>query len=169
LDYRSIHTGLTGPNLEALKTQLVDRLSSQITRLQDAGDDEWTILPDVYRPFIRNMAFRASVESLLGMQIFKLIPTFAEDFWAFDSHLPNLFKEMPRWVVPESCNARDKMKANIKHWEASAAKHYGGPDVQHEKYWEEYFGSRLMRTRHEMFTKMPLSREYVSGENLGLL
>jgi hypothetical protein len=116
------------------------------------------------------MAFRASVESLFGTHVFELIPTFADDFWSFDGHMPNLFKEMPRWLVPESYKARDKMKANIKRWELSAAEHYDGPGGQEEeREWEEYFGSKLMRTRHEFFEKMTLGKDSVSAENLGLL
>jgi hypothetical protein len=108
--------------------------------------------------------------SLCGPHVFERIPTFDADFWTFDSALPNLFKEIPRWLAPASYAARDKMKKHLQEWQSFAHEHY---DVcqgqQDQREWEESFGSRLMRTRHEFFQKMPLSKETIAADDLGLV
>jgi hypothetical protein len=169
LVYRSVHNGLSGASLAEMERQLVRNLSTQIYEA-DIKADPWTEIPDLYGSFIRKISFKAAVVSLCGLHVFNVIPTFDEDFWVFDSHMPNLFKEMPRWLVPASYNARNKMKKHIQKWHAFAHEHYDvrqGPQDKTE--WEEFFGSRLMRMRHEFFQKMPLSKETLAADDLGLI
>jgi hypothetical protein len=169
LVFKSVHSGLSGASLEEMERQLVRNLSSQIHE-KDIQSDSWTEISDLYRSFIRNVAFRASVVSLCGPHVFETIPTFDDDFWAFDSALPNLFKEIPRWLAPASYAARDKMKQHLQKWQSFAHEHYDVRQGQLDKReWEEFFGSRLMRTRHAFFQKMPLSKETVAADDLGLV
>lgn len=170
LVYRSFHSGLSGASLHALTDQLAKKLSAKIAAVDEVQYDSWTEMPDIYRSFIRKIAFQASVESLYGSHIFDVVPTLTEDFWAFDNHMPALFKEMPRWLAPEAYKSRDAMKENLSKWEAFATEHYDGPGgVGDTREWEEYFGSRLMRMRHEFFDKMPMGKGSVSADNLGLM
>lgn len=169
LVYKSVHDGLSGARLAEMERQLVRNLSVSIA---DSGfaSEAWTELPDLYGSFIRRICFRASMVSLCGAHIFNVIPTFEQDFWDFDSHLPSLFKEVPPWLAPSSYRARNKMKENLKQWQAFAHQHYdvnGGSGDKRD--WEEFFGSRLMRTRHEFFQKMPLSLDTLAGDDLGLI
>jgi hypothetical protein len=62
------------------------------------------------------------------------------------------------------------MKENVQKWQAYSHERYDVKQGQHDKReWEEYFGSRLMRTRHEFFQKMPLSKETIAADDLGLI
>jgi hypothetical protein len=152
-----------------MERQLVRNLSSQIHQT-DIQSDSWTEITDLYGSLIRTVAFKASVVSLCGPHVFESIPTFDVDFWAFDNALPNLFKEIPRWLAPASYAARDKMKEHLQKWQSFAHEHYDVRQCQLDKReWEEFFGSRLMRTRHEFFQKMPLSKETVAADDLGLV
>ncbi|KAM3555214.1 hypothetical protein ARSEF4850_006118 [Beauveria asiatica] len=169
LVYRSVRNGLGGARLEEMQRQLVHNLSSQITQAA-IGSDVWTEMPDIYASFIRSITFRAAITSLCGPHVLKVAPTFEEDFWAFDSHLPNLFREMPAWLVPASFKARDKMKSHIAKWQAFAHENYdvnGGEADPRD--WEDMFGSRLMRTRHHFFQRMPLSKSTLAADDLGLI
>lgn len=169
LVFKSVHSGLSGASLEEMERQLVRNLSSQIHQT-DIKSDSWTEISDLYGSLIRTVAFKASVVSLCGAHVFETIPTFDDDFWTFDSALPNLFKEMPRWLTPASYAARDKMKAHLQKWQRFAHEHYDVRQGQQDKReWEEFFGSRLMRTRHEFFQKMPLSKETIAADDLGLV
>ncbi|KAJ5811904.1 hypothetical protein N7474_008205 [Penicillium riverlandense] len=169
LVFKSVHSGLSGASLEEMERQLVRNLSSQIHQT-DIQSDSWVEVSDLYGSLIRNVAFRASVVSLCGLHVFETIPNFDDDFWAFDSALPNLFKEIPRWLAPASYAARDKMKEHLEKWQSFAHEHYDVRQGQLDKReWEEFFGSRLMRTRHEFFQKMPLSKETVAADDLGLV
>lgn len=169
LVYKSVHDGLSGARLAEMERQLVRNLSAGIA---DAGfsSDAWTEVPDVYGSFIRSICFRAAIVSLCGQHVFSVCPTFEDDFWDFDSHLPSLFKEIPSWLAPSAYKARNKMKDNMKQWHAFVHQYYdvsGGSADKRD--WEEYFGSRLMRTRHEFFQKMPLSKETLAADDLGLV
>ncbi|OGE49008.1 hypothetical protein PENARI_c024G00819 [Penicillium arizonense] len=169
LVYKSVHSGLGGISLAEMERQLVRNLSTQIYET-DFKSDTWTEISDLYGSFIRKISFRASIVSLCGSHVFKVIPTFGDDFWVFDSLMPNLFKEIPRWLVPAAYMARDKMKDNLQKWQAFAHDHYDVSQGQLDRReWEEFFGSRLMRTRHGFFQKMPLSKETVAADDLGLI
>lgn len=169
LVYKSVHDGLSGARLAEMERQLVGNLNAQIAEVS-TGFEDWTDISDLYGSFLRSLSFRASIVSLCGSRIWDVVPTLEEDFWAFDGHLPTLFKEVPRWLAPESYNARDKMKENVKRWHIFAHDQYdvsmGAAD---ERNWEEVFGSRLMRTRHEFFRKMPLSKSTLAADDLGLI
>lgn len=168
LVYKSVHEGLSGARLAEMERQLVGNLASQMAEVNIT--EEWTDIPDVYGSFIRSICFRASTISLCGTRIFEVIPTLEKDFWVFDGHLPNLFREVPRLLAPESYKARDVMKENMKRWHAFAHENYDVTEgAQDKREWEEFFGSRLMRWRQEFFRKMPLSKATLAADDLGLL
>ena len=168
LIYQSTHDGLSGARLEEMQRQLVNTAAAEVIK-SEYKCDSWTEVPDVYSSFIQKLSFKASTTSLLGSRIFEVIPTLEADFWAFDSHVPNLFREMPWWLVPAAYKARDKMKANMKRWHAYANEHYDVDRDDDPRDWEEYFGTRLMRARQAIFRKMPLSKNSIAADDLGLL
>ena len=148
---------------------MIENLAS---RMGDAkiDSDEWTDFSDVYTQFIRSLCFRATVTSVFGTSLFKVNPTFEDDFWFFDTHLPGLFKEMPKWLVPDAFKSRDTMKEHVKKWHRFANEHYDVANCAEEpREWEEYFGSRLVRTRQAFFTKMPISEDTIAADDLGLI
>ena len=169
LAYASFHTGLTGARLEEIMRQLVKSLSAQITA-SEFPVDKWIEVPDMYELFVRKLAFKASITAFCGSHIFEVIPTLEADFWAYDSHLPTLFKEIPHWLVPGAYRSRDNIKKQLAAWHVSAGEHY---DVnrakEDERDWEEFFGARLMRTRQQYFRKMPLSKQTVAADDLGII
>jgi hypothetical protein len=169
LVYKSVHDGLSGARLEEMQRQLVRNLSTNLAAL-DVGYDTWTDIPDLYGSFIRKICFTASTTSLCGSRIFEVVPNLEADFWDFDGHLPNLFREMPSWLVPAAYKARDKMKCNMQKWHDFAHDRFDvSQGHEEEKDWEEYFGSKLMRTRHAFFREMPLSKSTIAADDLGLL
>lgn len=169
--WRASHVCLTGSRLDATVRQFVSHLSSQLRQCSPAPpSSEWMDVPDLYSSFIRPLCFRASTESFCGSHIFDLTPTFADDFWTFDKHLPDLFLEKPRWLASAAFKARDKAKANMLRWHDFAHEHYDVDNANSDpREWEPYFGSRFMRTRHEFFKKMPLSKSTLAGDDLGSL
>lgn len=171
LVYQNVHDGLSGARLEEMQHQMIRNLSAQFAALK-IDSDAWTDVPDLYGSFIRNICFTASTTSLCGPRIFEAAPDITADFWNFDGHLPSLFKEMPQWLVPSAFKARDKMKENLKRWHEIAHQDYSngiGQSEQDKRNWEENFGSKLMRNRHAFFNKMPLSKDTIAADDLGLL
>ncbi|KAH7324408.1 cytochrome P450 [Stachybotrys elegans] len=169
LVYQNVHDGLSGARLEEMQNQMIRNLYAQFAAL-DVNSNAWTDIPDIYGSFIRNICFAASTTSLCGPRIFEAAPNITADFWDFDGHLPNLFKEMPQWLFPSAYKARDKMKDNLKRWHELAHQGYDvSQSDQDRRNWEEHFGSKLMRCRHAFFSKMPLSKDSVAADDLGLL
>ena len=167
--YQSAHDGLSGARLDEMQHQMIRKLSEQFAAL-DIDADKWTDIPDLYGSFIRDICFTASTTALCGPRIFEAAPNLAEDFWNFDSHLPNMFREMPRWLFPSSYKARDKMQNHMKKWHEIANQGYDiDKSDQDERNWEENFGSKLMRSRQAFFKKMPISKDTVAADDLGLL
>lgn len=168
LVYKSIHVGLSGDRLDEMSRQLIRNVSTQLG--QQSFTEEWTDVPDLYQPFIRKICFKAGIVSLCGSKILEVIPTFVEDFWTFDYHVPTLFKEVPSWLAPNAFSARDTMKQNVQKWHDYAHAHYDVDEGEDDpRHWEEYFGTRMMRTRHAFFKKMPLSKSTVAADDLGLI
>ncbi|KAF5018120.1 hypothetical protein F66182_9913 [Fusarium sp. NRRL 66182] len=169
LVYQTVHDGLSGERLEEMQRQLVGNLSAQLAHAE-IDSDTWTDIPDLYDSFIRKICFTASTISLCGPRIFEAVPDLESDFWTFDSHLPSLFREMPRWLIPAAFRARDKMKANMRKWHELAHKAYDiSQSATDTRNWEENFGSKLMRNRQAFFSKMPLSKDTLAADDLGLL
>lgn len=169
LVYQSVHDGLSGARLEEMQNQLTRNVSSQLVDAE-IDSDGWTGMPDVYDAFIRSVCFRASTTALCGPRIFEAVPDLEADFWHFDGHLPNMFREVPRLLAPASYKARDKMKDNMAKWHTLAHAGYDISQSQTDtRNWEENFGSKLMRTRHAFFEKMPLTKETIAADDLGLL
>ncbi|KAG4279746.1 hypothetical protein FPRO06_11080 [Fusarium proliferatum] len=159
---------IPGERLDEMQRQLVLNLSTQIANAEIGGT--WTHVDNLYEDLIRSFCFKASTTSLCGPRIFEAAPDLESDFWSFDSHLPNLFKEMPQWLVPASFKARDKMKENIRKWHELAHKAYDITQSEEDtRTWEENFGSKLMRSRQAFFRKMPLSKDTIAADDLGLL
>jgi hypothetical protein len=78
--------------------------------------------------------------------------------------------QKPSWLVPAAYKARDKMKANMAKWHACASENYDLSGAsEDERDWEEYFGSRLLRTRQSFFRKTPLSKSAIASDDLGLI
>lgn len=169
LVYQSVHDGLSGERLDEMQRQLVRNLATQLS-LAEIEYDTWTHVPDLYGSLIRKICFMASTISLCGTRIFEAAPDLEPDFWDFDGHLPNLFKEMPQWLVPASYRSRRKMKENMKRWHELAHTGYDiGTSSTDTRNWEPNFGLKLMRTRHAFFDKMPLSKDTIAADDLGLL
>lgn len=169
LVYHTVHDGLSGARLDEMQRRMVSNLATQLS-LTDIGYEEWTEVPDLYRCLIRKICFTASTLSLCGPRIFEAAPDLEADFWEFDDHLPNLFKEMPQCLFPASYRARGKMKDNIKMWHELVHKGYDiRASATDTSNWEPNFGSKLMRSRHAFFNKMPLSKDTIAADDLGLL
>jgi hypothetical protein len=149
--HRILHLNLTGSALNRMTACFMETLSEQMANNKDIGYDEWTTLPDFYG-FLKSELFQASMTALCGPHLFELSPTFAEDFWAFDHQLPNLFKGVPQWMNPKGYRVRERLLDSIAKWQKFANEHVNVlDDAQRDVEWEPYFGSKLMRCRQRSF------------------
>ena len=168
LQHKTALMHLSGPALNGLTRRFLDNLRQRISG--SSIGSEWVEMPDLY-PFLQMELFRASVEAMCGPIIFQLNPNFSEDFWAFDKCVPNLFKRLPRWMIPGSYKALEKALKTVKQWHAIADEQYDPSQiVPNDEGWDQYFGSKLIKDRIAYSKKMgPMDADAIASEDLGLL
>ncbi|KAH7419535.1 cytochrome P450 [Cadophora sp. MPI-SDFR-AT-0126] len=169
ITHRSLHGHLQGIGLKELATRFMYFLEAELSAL-DIGHDGWTAIPDFY-DLLKKSVFRASTIALCGPTLFELNPELTDDFWEFDTHIANLFKNLPRWMIPRSFAVRDKLKASITKWHLYAGERFDHDDEGLQKLeWEELFGTRLMRSRQVEFAAIDdYTEEGAAASDLGMI
>jgi hypothetical protein len=118
--------------------------------------------------YLKEKMFYASTAALMGPKIFDLNPGFNETYWKFDAAFLPLLYGLPFPFSREHKNARDTLFEADMRWAQSAWKGYDwskGDDPE----WEEHFGSRAVRTRHEMWKQGGSSMGAAVSLDMGLL
>jgi hypothetical protein len=107
----------------------------------------------------------------LGSKILDMCPTIVEDFWTFDSNVPNFLPCIPRWLTPEAYPNRDHLLRMIKEWHAYAHRHSDcSKIIPEDPEWDLYFGLKLVKARQEYaLKKEPMTAEARVTEDLGLM
>ncbi|KAH7342494.1 cytochrome P450 [Rhexocercosporidium sp. MPI-PUGE-AT-0058] len=169
LIHRNVHTHLSGAGLNELATRFMSCLETELAAL-DIGNEEWTTIPDFYA-LIKQTVFKASTTAMCGPTLFSLNPNFTDDFWEFDTHIVKLFKNLPRWMIPKSFQVRDKLKASIIKWHNYAEEKFDKNDEALQKQeWEELYGAKLMRARHDDFAGVDgINDEAYAASDLGMI
>ena len=168
IQHKTMLMHLSGSALNDLTRRFLDNLRYRISESRIGS--EWVEMPDLYS-FLQVELFHASVEAMCGPIIFRLNPNFSEDFWAFDKCVPNLFKRLPRWMVPGSYRSLEKALKTVKQWHAAAHEQYDPSQIaQNDEDWDQYFGSKLIKERIAYSKKMgPIDEDALASEDLGLL
>jgi len=131
--------------------------------------DEWTDITSIYY-LVRDVVFKASTTAICGPYFFSLNPTIRKVFWDFDMHMPKLFKLLPRWMIPGSFRARDKVLFAIKKWHAFAKENCDLDDEEVQKSeWEPYFGSKLMRDRQREYGAIGHDADALASQDLAMI
>lgn len=167
--HRDLHTLLAGSSLHALEEKFVESLSRSISNDSKFKKDEWTEVSDLYVLF-RDYLFCAALEAFCGEKFLELSPDFPENFWVFDHHLPNLFKRLPKWLIPKSFRMRDKALGGVLRYHRYGREQFDFTDDNVLKgEWTPQFGSRLMRARQKMFLTTGFSVQGAAVLDLGML
>lgn len=169
LQHAVFHSNLLGSGLSVIATHFMTNMEKELEALE-VGFDDWTDLPDLYS-LVKGIVFRASTTALCGPKLFELNPDFSSDFWEFDTHVPNLFKNLPRWLIPSAFRCRDKLQASIMKWQAYANKNFDWEDESIQKEaWEQNWGAKLMRDRYKIGQNADgLSERAIAASDLGLI
>lgn len=162
---------LSNQHLWSLSRRYIRNLEEDLkSSIVLSPSQEWIEFPDLYH-FLQMNVTRAMIRALMGPALLETSPTFIEDFWAFDSNVPKLLRALPRRMLPEAYQARDRLLENIKAWHANAHAHAdctktGDEDPE----WDYYFGSKLVRARQDYALKSHfMNADVRASEDLGLL
>ncbi|QGI70699.1 hypothetical protein CEK26_003033 [Fusarium fujikuroi] len=168
--HRDLHALLTGGPLNSMTAKFVEVYSDMIEKDTSFSEGEWTEVDDLYE-WLKNNLFRAAITALCGDKFLELSPTFIEDFWVFDYQLPDLFRRMPRWLVPKSYAARDKCLESMLRYHEYGNKLFDFTDedgVIREE-WTSEFGTKLMSARQKMFQSVGMTPRGGAALDLGLM
>ncbi|KAF7876781.1 hypothetical protein EAF04_001864 [Stromatinia cepivora] len=147
VDYRT-HVGMLrftkGAGLSNFCDRLVTGFHQRLMALPIA--EEWLELPD-FMAFFDEHFGSALVESICGPSLTRLNPDFAKDFSRYDIEIPGLLKGLPRWIIPDAYEARDKLLTSIKQWHAFARAHFEEASVSPDGDSDPYWGSLFIRER----------------------
>ncbi|KAF5023410.1 hypothetical protein F66182_4510 [Fusarium sp. NRRL 66182] len=169
VQHRDLHTLMTGSSLEAISGKFIQVYSSSIAQDSRFGEDQWTEVDDLY-DWLKNSLFRATIEALCGEKFLELSPDFPAEFWTFDSHLPTLFKRLPKWIIPKSYAARDNAQDSLLRYHEYARDQLNFDDEEFlAKEWTPEYGARLMSSRQRMFSKLGFSTRGGAALDLGLV
>jgi hypothetical protein len=167
--HKTSNDNLTGSGLSELATRFTVNLEAEIATLE-ISYDKWTNIPDFYS-LVQQIVFNASTKALFGPYFFNLNPKVTTEFWEFDNHMPNLFKNLPRFLIPKAFRARDKILASIKKWHTFANKNCDLNDEKQQNVeWEPFFGSKLIRDRQRSFRGIDgYDADAMAAQDLALL
>ena len=147
IDYRT-HTGIlkftNGIGLEGFYERWV---TGYINRLRafDIGD-EWVKMPDFFL-FFNDSLGPAIFESICGSALLRLNPGFARDFLEYDLAIPGLLKSLPRWMIPQAYQVRDKLLDSIGKWHDFAREQSHDSSIGQDADTDPHWGSAFIRER----------------------
>ncbi|KAM5349734.1 hypothetical protein ACJ41O_006239 [Fusarium nematophilum] len=167
--HRDLHSLLAGSSLNAMTGKFVEVYSKRIEKDARFKEEEWVAVDDLYA-WLKDGLIRAAVEALCGEKFLELSPDFPHDFWMFDYHLPNLFKRLPKWLVPRSYRARDKALEGVMRYHEYGRTQFDFTDEEVlKKDWTPEFGARLMSARQKMFSTIGFGARGAAALDLGMM
>ncbi|KAH8744758.1 cytochrome P450, partial [Diaporthe sp. PMI_573] len=157
-------TYFQGSHLRSTSQRFVENLCSETSHR--VGPTKY-LSPDLY-DLLFPIIFHAEVRALYGDYIFKVCPTFCDDFFAFYQAFPALSIGLPAWLVPSRHKARAKMIENFKTWRAICKSLTDWRSLEVLEY-EPIWGSRCIRRMVERHENMGFSDDGIASVMLGYL
>lgn len=154
VDYRtnqSLLRFLSGPGLSPFFERFRKNLTKRLYGLEIG--DSWIEMPD-FLEFFQLEITPVVIEAMCGPILFSQNPDFARDFWEYNLWLPALSKGLPRFLIPEAYEIRDKILNNIKQWHAYARKHFDRTKIDADGDADPFWGCEFIRARQQMFLSM---------------
>ncbi|KAK4225252.1 cytochrome P450 [Podospora fimiseda] len=101
-------------DLNTIHSQSFSHFQQKLSQ-QIPSSSEWSLIPD-FLSFFQDTLGASIVETLYGPDLLRLNPHFLGDLWEFDGAVPKFARLFPRFFMPESYAARDRLLASIRKW-----------------------------------------------------
>jgi hypothetical protein len=105
----------------------------------------WTEIEDLWT-FFENEVSRAIIETLFGSLLLKQYRRIVRDFWEYHASIETISSGIPRFLVPSSYAAQDRLLENLEKWLRLSEEE--ADDVKandDEAGWSEKMGFKLLR------------------------
>lgn len=176
---KKLNGDLSGENLAEMMEVFTKTLKGNLDRefptdpasasaAHQATDDGWVTLD--FCDFAKRHFTLAAIPSMYGSHLLELWPQAYEDIWSFDDDLKLLMKHMPKFLIRGIYNKREKMLNTIVQWEKNAMKNRDiGKLTEENPPWDEHWGARLIRNRHNILVKNGISETGRAAQYLALI
>lgn len=163
-------TFLNGDNLRLVMDRFSSNLSQRLWPQDTSVPNQKSVaLPDLYK-FVRDVIFRAEVEALYGKHIFRLCPSFCEDFWAFYDAFPIISRGSPRWMYPSQYRTRDRIIRSLGKWRSWCNSNSHNDDAEPgDAESDPIWGTRYVRNMVRRYEDLGFSDAGTSSVILGFL
>lgn len=172
LEHKDFATHLSGSAQEAvLGKKFAERLihellawaseQSKQQKCRPLDEKKWIFVPDLTK-FLREKIFVAAVSALYGPELLRIAPDLPKTYWAWLDRMPQMFRRLPRWMIPDAYAAREKTLQALMEWDE--IKRRTRPEaLERAKQgiweWDSLHGSTLTQARTKMFDEFGISKE----------
>ncbi|KAI3557075.1 hypothetical protein CABS03_12553 [Colletotrichum abscissum] len=163
-------TFLNGENLRLVMDRFSSNFSQRLCpKNAPVPNQDPVAIPDLYK-FVRDTIFRAEVEALYGKHIFRLCPSFCEDFWAFYDAFPVVSRGSPRWMYPSQYRRRDRVIRSLSKWRDWCNSNSNNDDAEPgDAESDPIWGTRYVRNMVRRYEDLGFSDAGTSSVILGFL
>ncbi|KAK1476661.1 hypothetical protein CTAM01_15389 [Colletotrichum tamarilloi] len=161
---------LNGENLRLVMDRFSSNFSQRLCpKNASVPNQDPVAIPDLYK-FVRDTIFRAEVEALYGKHIFRLCPSFCEDFWAFYDAFPVVSRGSPRWMYPSQYRRRDRIIRSLSKWRDWCNSNSNNDDAEPgDAESDPIWGTRYVRNMVRRYEDLGFSDAGTSSVILGFL
>jgi hypothetical protein len=132
-------------------------------------EKSWTEIEDMWS-FFENETTRATMETFFGSELLKSYPKIIRDFWEFDKNIEQLFRGLPRFMMPTAYATRDRLLNNLSTWLQSV---HPGTDfaktAEEDPEWDAKLGSKFFQARDALFANNTFNYEARAAEALSIM
>ena len=99
--------------------EILDKDAERVVQKEEVRLYEW----------LRDSLFTASTTTLLGEKLLQMYPTYCEDFYKFDKAFLSFFFDLPKFVMGDAYEVRDRILNNLEQWSKEMHSLNGGAPV----------------------------------------
>ncbi|EED13965.1 conserved hypothetical protein [Talaromyces stipitatus ATCC 10500] len=169
--HENLVQGLLGSGLGPITYRMEASLLACLNKAVPNSPD-WTYGEDLTTFFEEHLG-TAILQTLFGPLLLSENPNFNRNLWQYDKQIMALAKRLPAWLIPGPYRLRDELIRAVMKWHQRATElSEASPEntLANESEVDAYWGSAMMRERHQMLLKIEgQDLESVASTDLGLI
>ncbi|KAH8693908.1 cytochrome P450 [Talaromyces proteolyticus] len=164
---------LSGEFLEELTRRFIETLCKEIDRnfpISKNGKPEWRTMDLCH--LIKSLWTHASIEALMGTNIYTFWPEIDDWIWEFDSTFPMIIAQYPSLLFPKPYKVREEGIRKLIDWERMAREAEEEGKIKSDdpnRLWDPYWGHAYSREASKFYAKFGVSERGRAGNKMGII
>lgn len=155
--HKGLLQGLTGTGLGPNTYRYVDAFVRNLqlyqcgqpsATLSSSCPGEWLYARDMFH-FVQHTVGTAMIEAHFGPTLLRLSPTYMDDLWRLDAGIPWFSRQVPRFLIPETYRARERMVQSLMGWYKYGRENFDESQMYEDGDGDPIWGSSLSRYRQK--------------------